>query len=465
MRVRWQNYRGYEDTGWLDFDSLTLLVGANNAGKTSLYSPILLLKQTLEHARPETALLSQGPLYDAGRFKDFVRDHDLSNLVTLSLDLGNEANIEVGAGVAKPRIIELRFRAADEDGHRVELERYRLLDSRGRSLLRRQLRDDGSYGLDGPLLPSEKKIGRPPGPVSKMRESLRMEAPEHFLFSGVAGLNRVSDLSVARREHRERVDAWLNAGLRLFRVQHVVNEAVRQLLASVSYVSPLRALPQRVYRVSPEPPRSVGTTGEFAPELLFRDHTEGDGKVLAGVNAFLAGCGYGGISFKSDPENSAFELLVGGTHGSPPANLVDSGMGLSQLLPLVTQSFVSPAQSLALVQQPEIHLNPALQVRLMEHFVSRSERGQEFLIETHSEHLLLRLRLLVARGSVDSSTLRLLYADKAERRSTVREIHIGEAGDIAKDEWPDGFFAEQLEDSLLMAREQARRARFSAADD
>src|SRR4051812_9342883 len=87
MRVRWQNYRGYADTRSLRFTRLTLLVGANNAGKTSLYSPLLLLKQTLDSARPSTALLSQGPLFDAGRYRDFVRDHNPDSEVTFTLEL------------------------------------------------------------------------------------------------------------------------------------------------------------------------------------------------------------------------------------------------------------------------------------------------------------------------------------------------------------------------------------------
>jgi hypothetical protein len=291
-----------------------------------------------------------------------------------------------------------------------------------------------------------------------MRASLRTEEPAHFTFSGVAGIRRVGNLRATKREHQDRVNRWLNAGLQLFQLQQSVNIAVDKMLESLSYVGPLRALPQRTYRVSAEPPKSVGTAGENAPEMLFRDYIEGNGELVDGVNEFLRGCGYGGISFKPGPDNDSFELLLTSSQGTA-ANIVDSGMGISQLLPLVTQSLASAPGSQALVQQPEIHLNPALQVKLIDHFVNRVHQGRHILIETHSEHMLLRLRRLVAQGELDAGLVNLLYSDNDEAGSKARSVDIDENGGIPRNEWPVGFFEEQLEDSLLLAREQSRRAR------
>jgi AAA ATPase domain/Protein of unknown function (DUF3696) len=464
MRVRWQNFRGYRDTGWLDLSPLTLLIGANNAGKTSLYSPLLLLKQTLEGARADTPLLTQGALFDAGRFRDFVSDHNLSNTVICSLDLGNLPGAPARERLSlseKPRVLELSF-SGDDLGIRTRLERYRLLNAQGHSVLRRQRLEDGTYGLDGPLLPSEKVVGRPPGPVSHLRSALRAERPEHFMFRGLAGLVRVGDLG-GQGEHQERVEIWLNAGLRLLQIQNAVISEVTRQLSQISYVGPLRAMPRRTYRLSAEPPESVGTDGEFAPEMLFRDYTDGNGLFLEAVNHFLRSCGYGEVSFRADPVGDMFELLIGGDIG-PTANLVDSGMGISQLLPLVTQSIFSREGSLDIVQQPEIHLNPALQVRLMDHLAQSVQNGRRVLIETHSEHLLLRLRRLIAQEDTDPASVSVIFADKIDGRSSVRQVKMSANGSIPRDEWPEGFFAEQLDDSLHMARAQARRARRTRED-
>ncbi|MGD9958814.1 AAA family ATPase [Nocardioides sp.] len=444
---------------------MTLLLGANNAGKTSLYSPLLLLKQTIESARPETALLSQGPLYEAGRFRDFVRDHDTTLPVTFELELEGERRtwLSDDSDPMTPGAVEFTFVAGDERGGSSALKRYQLRDQRGKRMFSWS-RDGQTTNVSGPIVPSPGRAGRPLGPVSSMLRQIRDQSPEHFMISGSPGLSGIGSLRDVKQEHRERISAWVDAGLRFFQIQIDVNAGIERTLSSVSYLSPLRALPGRTYRVSAEPPSNVGTAGQFAPEMLFRDKQEGDGQLVEAVNDFLVSCGYGGLLFKPGPDYDSFELLVRKTRqGGADSNLVDSGMGLSQLLPLITQSLIATERNnLALIQQPEIHLNPALQVRLMDHFTRQAAEGKRVLIETHSEHLLLRLRRLIAEGVIDVSDVAVFFADKSGGVTRVRPIDVSSTGSIERQEWPEGFFAEQLHDSLVLAREQARIARREA---
>src|SRR5438876_805224 len=68
------------------------------------------------------------------------------------------------------------------------------------------------------------------------------------------------------------------------------------------------------------------------------------------------------------------------------------GAGISQMVPIIIAALVESGRGLALVEQPEIHVHPALQVGLGDIFLDAATRqGRQFLIETHSEHLLLRL--------------------------------------------------------------------------
>ncbi|WP_169741741.1 AAA family ATPase [Nocardioides aequoreus] len=446
---------------------MTLLLGANNAGKTSLYSPLLLLKQTLESARPETALLSQGPLYEAGRFRDFVRNHDISLPVTFEVELEGDARQWVvdDSEPMVPNSVEFTFVAGDDRGASSALKRYQLRDQLGRRMFAWD-RDGRTTKISGPMVPSPGRAGRPLGPVSTMLRAIRDQSPEHFLISGSPGLSGIGSLRDVKKEHRDRISAWVDAGLRFFQVQADVNAAIGSVFSSVSYLSPLRALPERTYRMSAEPPSHVGTAGEFAPEMLFRDKYEGNGRLVDAVNDFLIACGYGGLSFKSGPDYDSFELLVRkAQEGGADSNLVDSGMGLSQLLPLVTQSLVATERNnLSLVQQPEIHLNPALQVRLMDHFTRQAAAGKRVLIETHSEHLLLRLRRLIAEDVIDAGDVAVFFADKNAGVARVQSIDISSSGSIDREEWPEGFFAEQLRDSLALARMQSRIARGKRSD-
>ena len=65
-QIRWKNFRAFKDTGWLTIRPLTVLIGPNNAGKTSILSPLLIMSQTVRSPDTQTPLISRGPLVDSG---------------------------------------------------------------------------------------------------------------------------------------------------------------------------------------------------------------------------------------------------------------------------------------------------------------------------------------------------------------------------------------------------------------
>ena len=83
--VRWQNFRGFEDTDWVQLSPITVVIGRNNSGKTSLHAPLLLLKQSLEDPGAGNPLALRGRLINLGRFEDCVREHLPNRTMTLAL--------------------------------------------------------------------------------------------------------------------------------------------------------------------------------------------------------------------------------------------------------------------------------------------------------------------------------------------------------------------------------------------
>jgi len=69
----------------------------------------------------------------------------------------------------------------------------------------------------------------------------------------------------------------------------------------------------------------------------------------------------------------------------------DIGVGISQLLPVVVASVLFK-DALISIEQPELHVHPRLQTELADMFIRYAlDSGNQFLLETHSEHLMLRL--------------------------------------------------------------------------
>jgi hypothetical protein len=135
-----------------------------------------------------------------------------------------------------------------------------------------------------------------------------------------------------------------------------------------------------------------------------------------------------------------------------PSNM---GIGFSQMMPLVASAFGSE-NSLIAIEQPELHIHPALQTELADLFMqSAKERANRFLIETHSEHLILRVMRRIretARNSlpegkqpIKPEDVTVLYVQPGENGSTVQELRIDEQGRFV-DNWPQGFFEERLDE-------------------
>lgn len=135
----------------------------------------------------------------------------------------------------------------------------------------------------------------------------------------------------------------------------------------------------------------------------------------------------------------------------------DVGIGISQVLPVLVMAYGSRGKLLAM-EQPEIHLHPALQAELADVFIEAAlgPRQNTFILETHSEHLILRLMrrmretyqgkrtggLLVTPADVS-----VLYVEPDGARSIIREMPLNELGELVKS-WPGGFFEEGLREQF-----------------
>ncbi|MBI5605714.1 MAG: AAA family ATPase [Deltaproteobacteria bacterium] len=132
----------------------------------------------------------------------------------------------------------------------------------------------------------------------------------------------------------------------------------------------------------------------------------------------------------------------------------DVGIGVSQVLPVLVGAYASHNKIIA-IEQPEIHLHPAIQADLGDVFIQSAlgENRNRFLIETHSEHLLLRIMRRMRETNagklpkgclpVCPEDVMVLFVEPDGSRSIVREMPLNENGELVK-AWPGGFFEEGL---------------------
>lgn len=130
----------------------------------------------------------------------------------------------------------------------------------------------------------------------------------------------------------------------------------------------------------------------------------------------------------------------------------DLGIGVIQVIPVITAS-LDPSKRIVAVEQPELHLHPRVACDLGDLFIDQISKGKLFLIETHSEHLLLRIMRRIREYSTTQSShqhariqaddVAILFIENFEASTIIRVMPLNERGELIK-AWPGGFFEEDL---------------------
>jgi predicted ATPase len=162
------------------------------------------------------------------------------------------------------------------------------------------------------------------------------------------------------------------------------------------------------------------------------------------------------LHIESHEASDQFSLLLSYQESKTPINVADAGFGVSQVLPILVQATTARPDSLTLVEQPEAHLNPRQQVVLAELFADMAKRGARALVETHSEHILVALRRLVASGALKANEIAIYFVERSGFKSTARQVPIEDNGHIDRTAWPKDFFQEGLREAIALAEAQAR---------
>ncbi len=228
-------------------------------------------------------------------------------------------------------------------------------------------------------------------------------------------------------------------------------------LRSVNYLTPLRSAPERLYRLSSESDDYAGITGvqgEFSANALY--HSD---RVRDAVNHWFDRIE---IPYKLDvvklgEPSLAGEYITIALHDKrtdTQVTLADVGYGINQILPVIIEGIASQESAILCVEQPEIHLHPRLQANIADLMIDTiaDEPGKrkQWIVETHSELLILRLQRRIREGKIKPEDISVLYVDpndESTEGSAIKVLRLGEDS-YFKDQWPDGFFAEGLMEQL-----------------
>ncbi len=273
---------------------------------------------------------------------------------------------------------------------------------------------------------------------------------------------------------RAGIRARLGSGRHVVEPQSIaggVPQGVMDLLATgVTYLGPLRQEPQVVYKTySPAQPRNIGSKGEYAAPVMYRLRDSsivvpmpGEKKprvvtLKQAVNAWLAELGAASSIEVVDTGRLGYDVRVAQPGLASTVDLTAVGVGVSQVVPVILACLLSEPGGVVLLEQPELHLHPAMQQRLADFFLALAESGRQLLVETHSEYLITRLRLRVAEDRTNhvADQLCVINASKKGPRTEFKQVTVNRYGSF--EEWPEGFFDQAAEDSQALLLEGLRK--------
>lgn len=442
--VRWKNFKGFKDTGWIKIKPITILLGPNNSGKTSFIDPFLLMNQTLSSNDYTTPLILRGELFDGGGVKDLAHLYNPTNDIFFGFRYHSHKlrkNLKK-IGFYPPGAFEVTFKAID--GKEFSVSRLSVYDIYGRVMFTLEKNKTNEFELTA----TEFKKLKP-----EERIAIGKTSPRNFLFSPNSMISELMNLKKDREEassaHKFSADFQ-----RLLQANSWNFSQVMGIASEIGYIGPIREIPHRYYEISNQNFNTVGNRGQNTINLLNKNFSNIKNELNEWVKKF---------EFGDDVElqkvgESIRSIVFNDRKLGFETNIANSGFGASQILPLVVQALLSSNEALTIAEQPEIHLNPKLQCVLADLFAFMVKKDQRIIVETHSEHLLLRLRYLVANKQMSSDDVAIYFIEKDSGVSKITPIKMDQDGHIPSDVWPKGFFEESMRESLALASAQIRNS-------
>jgi predicted ATPase len=248
--------------------------------------------------------------------------------------------------------------------------------------------------------------------------------------------------------------------------------ALERQLKRILYLGPLRDIPRRSYTWAGDVPEHVGRDGDGAVNALL---AAADRRISGGfkqralpfqhvIASWLEQLGLldSFETRKITAGRKDYEVRVRTKGSTKDVDLTDVGFGISQVLPVVVESFYVPPNSTVIIEQPELHLHPRVQSELADLFIAAiqaREKGEDrkiqFIIESHSEHFLQRLQRRIAENALQPDDIALYFCEPNQKGSVLRELKVNSFGDI--DDWPEDFFGDPMTDISARMKAAAER--------
>lgn len=427
-----KNFKCFEEVE-VEFAPITLLTGANSSGKSSLIYSLLAMLQTEQFP---LYLSPNGKYVDMGSFEEMVFQGDLTKNIELNISaLDSEFSkkkrntISINTNWIStqnnnfPKLYTFEENSGPYKYKMTTNDQLYYFDYYLHTPSSAGIRDFVYHMMVSNLSKNEK---------FKSGKNLSTNYSEvHFTDTPFLNIEEFTKIA------SEISDAGFGHFSPVTMLSGIVNPK-NDLDDDFNYIGSFRLPPQRTYYQKAKAQEKVGVNGEgYIDQIIEWEETNPE--KFKELNEIMADLELIHSIQSEKMKGGRFELTVKTKENSSIAALTDVGFGISQFLPVIVADLQLPGNSCLALSQPEIHLHPKIQALFGNYLAKQiNKSSKQYIVETHSEYLLNRIRLLLVKGELKPEDVRVYYFENDGVKSKIHNVEFTTDGQIVGA--PDGFF-------------------------
>ena len=436
--IKLKNFKSFKKSGQIDIGKINIFVGPNSSGKSSFIQGLLLLKNSIQ-----CAIEKQYKNLD-GDYKALVYDNDIHNKIEYKISFTEQNGMKDLINLEQ--IYEGFPDIAEDDADKI-INSYKQLSLKDLSVTL-EIIDDKMFKTDDFEINTFKVTTKEDLEImiyrkekryslelnGKVIENIDVENKCKFYFK----LNQTKLTGLSQSVKDEIMTAY------------AILEKLESTLVGFSnkliYMASLRTDFLRSQDVAEyKRATSVGSRGQRTLDTLMEINRSCDddsdiNHKKEQIDHWLDEFDLGDKIEVKKLKNEKYSIMIRNKYLDIYNNILDVGIGTSQLLPIIIESVNSKNESLVIIEEPETHIHPKAQAKLADLFVGcANSDNKRFMIETHSIFLVTQLQILVASGAIAAEDVKVYYFDQDREGTKIKDMVLTENGQF-EEEWPSGFF-------------------------
>jgi predicted ATPase len=397
-KISFKAYKSYKDLQELEFKPITILFGKNSSGKSSVAKLPTMIEEALKGTSPEPIKLNTNEVELGTEFKDLLYGRIANNVLEFKLISSCDKD-------KKQETLEIKIASGIGSNNSAKIIYWKLNN-------------------------------------------------REFKYNHYG--NTYFD-TISNKEYTCEFNGFCLD--KIHGTSEIISRPEMEILTS--YIGPFREIPKSTYTENKfDKTEFFGIKGENAYYYLIKDYQTPEKELINKVSHWFKQSFDGwGINVIKEINRAVYSIELLKENTNLNIDITNVGQGMSQVLPLVVRAYYPAKKPTTIIfEQPELHLHSSAHGNLAELFInSLDDKNKRYLIETHSQNFILRVRRLIAEGKFNKDDLALYFVDFDEEnnKSKLVKIVVDKLGRV--DNWPEHIFRDSYDEASALRTAQIER--------